>query len=48
MDRLLEAHLIDPAHLRKNDFEAFYTARSAALLDLVAEAMGKPVTQIEG
>ena len=48
MDRLLEAHLIDPAHLRKNDFEAFYAARSAALLDLVAEVMGKPVTPTEG
>src|SRR5699024_5624094 len=48
MDRLLEAHLIDPVHLRKNDFEAFYAARSAALLDLVAEVMGKPVTPTEG
>ncbi|MFC9085743.1 GmrSD restriction endonuclease domain-containing protein [Nocardiopsis dassonvillei] len=47
MDSYLERHLIDPAHLRADDFEAFYEARSALLIDLVAEAMGKPVTPVE-
>lgn len=47
MDTYLKGHLIDPSHLRGDDFEAFYTARSAALLELVAEAMGKPVNPAE-
>ncbi|GAB3687950.1 GmrSD restriction endonuclease domain-containing protein [Nocardiopsis oceani] len=44
MDTYLKCHLIHPSHLRGDDFEAFYVARSAALLGLVTEAMGKPVT----
>ena len=47
MDGFLRPHLIDPVHLRENDFEAFYAARSTALLDLVADVMGKPVTPTE-
>ncbi|MFE1468595.1 GmrSD restriction endonuclease domain-containing protein [Nocardiopsis dassonvillei] len=47
MDSYLGQHLIDPVHLRADDFEAFYEARSALLIDLVAEAMGKPVTLVE-
>ncbi|MBB6121231.1 GmrSD restriction endonuclease domain-containing protein [Nocardiopsis algeriensis] len=47
MDTYLERHLIDPAYLRADDFEAFYEARAALLLDLVSEAMGKPVTPAE-
>lgn len=47
MDSYVERHLIDPEHLRADDFEAFYETRSALLTDLVAEAMGKPVTPAE-
>jgi hypothetical protein len=47
MDSYLGQHLIDPVHLRADDFDAFYEARSALLIDLVAEAMGKPVTPVE-
>ena len=47
MDTYLERHLIDPAYLRADDFEAFYQDRAALLLDLVSEAMGKPVTPAE-
>ncbi|GHD20528.1 hypothetical protein GCM10007147_13000 [Nocardiopsis kunsanensis] len=47
MDSYVERHLIDPEHLRTDDFETFYEARAALLTDLVAEAMGKPVTPSE-
>lgn len=47
MDSYVERHLIDPEHLRADDFETFYETRSALLTDLVAEAMGKPVTPSE-
>lgn len=41
MDAILRSHLIDPAQLRADQFEPFYQARKAALLSLVAGAMGK-------
>jgi hypothetical protein len=47
MDAYLTPHLIDPAHLRADDFDAFHAARSELLLELVSEAMGKPVTPAE-
>ena len=48
LDQILESHLIDPAHLRNDDFDAFYDARLAVLSDLVRDAMGKPVVQEHG
>lgn len=44
LDRMLESHLIDPYTLRRNDFEGFYQARLRALLELIGNAMGKPLT----
>ncbi len=46
MDDILRTHLIDPASLRADQFEAFYQARKAALLEIVAKAMGKAVAQV--
>jgi hypothetical protein len=43
LDEFLRSHLIDPAHLRTDDFQGFWAARKAALVDLAAEAQGKPV-----
>ena len=43
LDEILRTHLIDPAHLRNDDFEAFYQARKAALSTLIEAATGKPV-----
>lgn len=48
LDNILRTHLIEPEHLRKDDFEAFYKARRSALADLVSKAMGKPVIGEEG
>lgn len=41
LDQVLRSHAIEPAHLRADDFDLFFVARSEALLDLVAAAMGK-------
>ena len=48
LDEILRTHLIEPEHLRNDDFEAFFAARLAALSDLVANAMEKPVVQESG
>lgn len=43
LDEILRSHLIDPATLRADDFEAFWKARKLALAELAAGAQGKPV-----
>ena len=43
MDAILRSHIIDPESLRTDDFEEFFRARKAALLDMIEQAMGKPV-----
>jgi hypothetical protein len=41
IDDIVATHLIDPKLLRANDFDAFYQARSAALLSMIESVMGK-------
>ena len=48
LDDILRSHLIDPDHLRNDDFDAFMAARTTALTELIANAMGKPVVQDHG
>lgn len=43
LDEILASHLIDPELLRTDKFDAFYTARTKALCDLIGSAMGKSV-----
>jgi len=43
MDDILRSHLADPTHMRADDFDAFYAAREAAILERIEAAMGKPV-----
>lgn len=43
LDEILCTHLIDPVHLRNDDFEAFYQARKVALSTLIETATGKLV-----
>lgn len=43
LDAYLSSHLIDPDHLRNDDFDAFFAARRAALLSLIQEATGLPL-----
>lgn len=48
LDEILRTHLIEPAHLRNDDFEEFFAARTEALAGLVSGAMGKPVVADQG
>ena len=41
LDGILESHLIDPESLRADNFDGFYVARKAALVDGIEAAMGK-------
>jgi hypothetical protein len=43
LDRIVATHHIDPATLRAADFDKFFEARTAPLVKVAAEAMGKPV-----
>ena len=48
LDDILRTHLIEPDHLRNDDFEAFFNTRIEALSDIVSKAMGKPVVKDQG
>ena len=48
LDGILRSHLIEPEHLRNDDFESFFDARIHALSGIVAAAMGKPVVAETG
>lgn len=48
MDAILRSHLMEPALLRADSFEAFYATRKAALLALVERAMGKAPSEAMG
>ena len=43
LDEILRSHLIEPEHLRNDDFDSYFDARMEALSKIVADAMGKPV-----
>lgn len=42
LNAIVHSHLIPPDILRQDDFEAFYAAREAALLEVIERATGKP------
>ncbi len=50
LDEMLRSHAIDPEMLRRDDFEGFFVARTQALMELIAKAMGKsfPGRSFEG
>lgn len=43
MDSILGTHVIAPAVLRMDDFEDFFQAREAAMLERIERAIGKQV-----
>ncbi len=45
MNSILRSHVIEPEHLRGNNFEAFFAAREMALLECIRSAMGKEVLE---
>jgi hypothetical protein len=46
LDEILESHLINPVHLRNDDFEAFIADRTEALSKLIETAMGRQVVRV--
>ncbi len=48
LDSILRTHLIEPKHLRRDDFQAFCNARIDALASLVSQSMDKPVVKDHG
>lgn len=48
LDKILRTHLIEPEHLRADDFDTFFNTRIKALSELISEAMGKPVVEEKG
>ena len=48
LDDILRSHLIEPEHLRNDDFDSFFTSRMHALSEIVEQAMGKPVVAEAG
>ena len=48
LDAILTSHLINPKHLRADNFDAFYAERKKALSGLVAGIMKKPVVEEHG
>jgi hypothetical protein len=47
LDDIIATHLIEPEFLHANDFEAFYAARSKALLALIESAMSRQAVPSE-
>jgi len=45
MDTILKSHLIEPALIKADDFQAFFTARENALLERIEKAMGKAIAR---
>ncbi|MBW4659693.1 MAG: DUF262 domain-containing protein [Drouetiella hepatica Uher 2000/2452] len=45
LDGILRSHLIDPTTMRADDFRTFFQRRTSALLNLIAQAIGKPIVQ---
>jgi hypothetical protein len=48
MNDILRSHVIDTASLRADKFDAFFEARSEALLGRIERAMGKPARRATG
>jgi hypothetical protein len=48
LDGILATHLLDPGLLRSADFNAFFADRRRRLLDLIGQAMGRPVLDADG
>lgn len=45
LDGILATHVIDPAALRSDNFDAFFAARAQALLNRIERVMAKPIAR---
>jgi hypothetical protein len=43
-NEILESHLINPSHLREDDFDTFFIDRASKLLNLIEKAIGKTIS----
>jgi hypothetical protein len=46
LDEMLRTHAIDADALRRDDFEAFFAARTRALMELIEDVMGKSLLKV--
>lgn len=46
IDANIASHLVEVGYLDSDDFEGFMSARRKVLLDLISEAMGKPIEDV--
>ena len=44
LDGHIQSHMIDPEHLRADDFDRFFNARRSAFLRTIESVMGKPIS----
>lgn len=47
LDGYLQSHLIDPKHMRSEDFDQYFSARQSALLNKIQTVMGKQIVSGE-
>lgn len=45
MDEIVRTHVVDPAHLRADDFDGFFRARAETLLMRIEQAMGRKIAR---
>ncbi|MDO4798212.1 MAG: DUF262 domain-containing protein [Coriobacteriales bacterium] len=47
-DRYMATHVVDVGLLRADDFDGYFVERAKGLINLIADAMGKPVSNLDG
>ena len=48
LDAFIETHAVNPELMRKDDFEDYFIQRAKSLVQMIGDAMGKPVTNLAG
>lgn len=48
LNKYLETHLVNVEALRNDDFDTYFISRAKSVIDLISEAMGKTVTNLDG
>jgi len=47
-DSYMASHVVDVSLLRADDFDNYFVERAKGLIGLISDAMGKPVTNLDG
>lgn len=48
LDAFIETHAVNPELVRKDDFDDYFVQRAKLLVQMIGDAMGKPVTNLAG